>query len=1160
MADQTITPLLAALAAGGPVRAQGLRGSSRAYLLARVLTRRARPLLVLTPTLTEARRFAAELQFFLGDAPPKDALPWDPGVVVYPAWEMAPFEGIPPVPEVSARRLAALFRARHGGAFALVAPVTALLQRTAPPEAIEGASTLVSVGEELDRDRLARALVASGYHVVGQVEERGEASLRAGIVDVFAPFYPEPLRIELCGDEVASIRTFDPGTQRSTGRLAAAALLPAREVVADEAALERALGRLRARCRELGKTRAETAEALEALRSSPLSPLRDALFPYFHEACPPLWAHLPPGTLVVLDEAGAVEERAQEFLREVELGHARAVERGQLVPTRGEAYLGAEEWAAFRDGAARLDLEELEAEAPPGRVLTLATRSNQDLTAALRQRRGAEGLLAPVSAEVAAARDRGWATWLVARGPGSAQKLRDLLAPYGVALGEPEPFPLEGPRAPGVHLALGHMARGFRFPEEGLLVLTESEILGEKVRRPAPSPRHGFRSTLAELEPGHGVVHADFGVGLYRGLVRLAVGGEDGDYLHLEYAGGDRLYLPVTRIGLVQRYRSPAEDLPRLDKLGGTAWEKCRRKAQEGIEQMAHELLELYARRQTATRPPYSGQDHAYREFAATFPYEETRDQARAIEDVLKDLGGPRPMDRLICGDVGYGKTEVALRAAFRAVADGRQVAVLVPTTVLAAQHARGFRRRFEPYPVTVEMLSRFVSPADQKGVLERVAKGGVDVVVGTHRLLQRDVRWKDLGLVVIDEEHRFGVAHKERLKELRAQVDVLTLSATPIPRTLNLGLSGVRDLSIIETPPADRLAVRTTLSRFDEELVREALRRELHRGGQVYFVHNRVQSIEAMADQVRALVPEARVALGHGQMNERELESVMERFVGGEVDVLVCTAIIESGLDIPRANTIIINRADLFGLADLYQLRGRVGRSNLRAYALLLVPAEEDLTGDARKRLQALQEFTELGAGFKIATHDLEIRGAGDFLGKSQSGHIAAIGFDLYAELLEEAVQRLRGAPVDHPPEPEIRLKVPAHFPVDYVADPRQRLELYERLTRAADDPEVDDLRYELIDRYGPVPPPVEHLLAVMKIRRRLRALRATSFDFTGRELVLAFGDNPRVDPGRVLALVQGDPKHYRVTPDQRLLWAPGPVTGAEVLERAAELLNRLE
>jgi len=1047
----------------------------------------------------------------------------------------------------------------------MVAPVSAALQRTLPPQALAAAAVDVAVGAEVSRAAVAERLVTAGYHVVGQVAERGEASVRGGILDVYPPHYGQPLRLEFFGDEVESIRAFDPDTQRSTERFERATILPAREGVAGTAEVERAVQRLRNRCRELGLPRARLAEALESLRESTLSPLRELLFPYIYDWAPALWEHFPAETLVVLDEASPAEERAREFLGEVGVGAGRAAEREQVFPAAGEMYLEAEEWEGFLGEARRLDLEELETEGAPGETLSFATQSTQDLAAALRQNRGSERLLTPLAEELARARERGTAVWLVAHGAGTAEKLRDLLGPYGVDLPSPQPFPAEpaeaglGSAGGSVHLAVGALGRGFRFPAKGFSVITETEILGEKVRRPRLDRRRGFRSSLADLGPGDAVVHEDFGVGIYRGLVQLQVAGEEGDYLHLEYADGDRLYLPVTRIALVQKYSGPGEGLPRLDKLGGKAWEKARRKAQEGIEKMAHELLELYASRQLATRPAYPAPDHAYREFEATFPYEETPDQLSAIEDVLQDMGGPHPMDRLICGDVGYGKTEVGIRAAFRAVSDARQVAVLVPTTVLAAQHFQSFRRRFDGYPFTVEMLSRFVTPAEQKGVLERIARGGVDVVVGTHRLLQRDIKFRDLGLVVVDEEHRFGVSHKERLKRLRSQVDVLTLSATPIPRTLNMGLSGVRDLSVIETPPADRLAVRTTLARFDDDVLREALQRELNRGGQVYFVHNRVQSIAGMADHVRRLAPGARVGVGHGQMGERELEQVMERFVAGELDILVCTAIIESGLDIPRANTIVINRADLFGLADLYQLRGRVGRSSVRAYAYLVVPGESDLTVDARKRLQALQEFTELGAGFKIATHDLEIRGAGELLGKSQSGQMAAIGFDLYTELLEEAVRRLRGEPVEKPPEPEIRLRVPAHFPVDYVEDPRQRLELYERLTRASDGAEVEELRYELIDRYGPLPLPVEHLLEVMKIRRRMVELWATTLDYTGRDLVVAFGEAPRVDPERILTLVQGDPQRHRVTPDNRLIRAAGTLTPDQVLGAARELLNDL-
>jgi transcription-repair coupling factor (superfamily II helicase) len=1165
MSEPTVAPfpaLLAALRSGtGQLCADGLGSSSRAYVAARLLRELQRPLLVLTPTLSAARRFATEVEFFLGVVPGAADLPWDAPVVVYPGWETAPFEALPRLPEVSARRVAALFRAGHGGPFVCVAPVAAALQRTVPPAVLDGASRLVAVGEELDPAQLRTQLVDSGYHVVGQVEERGEASFRGGILDVFAPFYEQPLRIEFFGDEVESIRTFDPVSQRSSGKLTEAVILPAREVVADASQRDRAVTLLRRRCRELGRSRAETVEAVESLRDQSLSPLRDALFPYFYDAVPSLLAHFPEDTLLVFDEAGPTRERAGEVFGEVELGHARALERGQVVPEAAAEYLTPEEWTVLGGSRQVLCLEELslEGELPGWPRHPFNTRSNQDLSTALRQHRGSDRLLTPLVEELRRLTRRGWAVWLVARGDGSAQKLRDLLGEYRVELGAAEPFPPVPSGDGTLHLARGNLVRGFRFPEKKLLVVTGAEIFGEKVRR-RPAPRRGFRSSLAELSPGDAVVHADFGVGSYRGLEQLEVAGEGGDYLHLEYAGGDKLYLPVTRIALVQKYSAPGDGAPRLDKLGGTAWQKVRGKAAEGVEKMAHELLELYARRELSQRPAYPAADLMYREFEATFPYEETPDQAQAIAAVVGDLTGPRPMDRLICGDVGYGKTEVAIRAAFRVVTAGRQVAVLVPTTVLANQHFQGFRSRFDGYPVTVEMLSRFVSAPEQKQVLARIESGGVDVVVGTHRVIQRDVKWNNLGLVVVDEEHRFGVSHKERIKKLRAQVDMLALSATPIPRTLNFALSGVRDLSVIETPPADRLAVRTHLARFDDDVVREAIERELNRGGQVYFVHNRVRSIADLAQRVRELVPRARIGVGHGQMRERELEQVMEQFVAGELDVLVCSAIIESGLDIPRANTILINRADRFGLADLYQLRGRVGRSNLRAYAYLLVPAETELTPDARRRLQALQEFTELGAGFKIATHDLEIRGAGEFLGKAQSGHIAAIGFDLYAELLEDAVQRLRGEPAQKAPEPEIHLKVPAHFPLEYVEDPRQRLELYERLTRVADAAAVDELRYELIDRYGPLPLPVENLLQVMQIRRWLVELWALGLDYTGKGLVVSLSEVSRVEPERILALVQSDPAAYRLTPDHRLSWQCGALEAQGILSAAGDLLKRLD
>jgi transcription-repair coupling factor (superfamily II helicase) len=598
--------------------------------------------------------------------------------------------------------------------------------------------------------------------------------------------------------------------------------------------------------------------------------------------------------------------------------------------------------------------------------------------------------------------------------PGQAHRLHELLVPYSLPLHLSEGrFPTGRRDAAGkVEILVGEISRGFRLPEGELVVIAEEEIFGKRIKRRGISEvrKKQILTSLAELKPGDYMVHIDFGVGLYKGLQHLTIDTLEGDFLLLEYAGGDKLYLPVDRINLVQRYVGSEGMNPILDKLGGSGWEKKKAKVLESVREMAEELLKIYASRMVHEWFAFSRPDDLYREFEASFAFEETPDQLSAIEDVLQDMASDKPMDRLICGDVGYGKTEVAMRGAFKAAMDGKQVAVLVPTTVLAQQHLETFRNRFDAYPVKVEMVSRFRTPREQKAILEEVKKGDVDVIIGTHRLLQKDIEFKDLGLVIIDEEHRFGVAHKERMKQYRSVVDVMTLTATPIPRTLHMSLTGIRELSIIDTPPVDRLSIKTFVARFSDELIREAILRELRRGGQVFFVHNRVQSIHAMAEYLKQLVPEAKLAVGHGQMNEKDLEQAMLAFMHGETNLFLCTTIIESGLDIPNANTMIVNRADTFGLAQLYQLRGRVGRSRQRAFAYFLIPGEGSISSDARERLKIMQELTELGAGFRIATHDLEIRGAGDLLGAKQSGNIAAVGFELYTELLEEAVSRLKG------------------------------------------------------------------------------------------------------------------------------------------------------
>jgi len=690
-------------------------------------------------------------------------------------------------------------------------------------------------------------------------------------------------------------------------------------------------------------------------------------------------------------------------------------------------------------------------------------------------------------------------------------------------------------------------------PVDELVVVTEEEIFGPRERRPrrAHWPEGAAVEALSQLSLGDYVVHAEHGIGIYRGLVELRLGGAQGEFLRLEYEGGDRLFVPVYRLNLIQRFAGSDGRVPRIDKLGGASWEKAKRTVRKSLRNMTQELLAVHAARELAPGYAFSPRDRHLEEFEATFPYEETQDQLAAIEDVLADLQQPKPSDRLVCGDVGYGKTEVAIRAAFRVAMDGKQVAVLVPTTVLCQQHEETFRKRFEGHPVAIESLSRFCTNRQAKEVLEGLASGKVDIVIGTHRLLQKNVRFRNLGLLVIDEEHRFGVA------QIKKTVDVLTLTATPIPRTLQMAFSGIRDLSVINTPPADRFAIRTQVCRFSDSLIREAILREMRRGGQAFFVHNRVQSIPAAAKRLERVVPEANVIVAHGQMRERDLEQRMLRFMHGEADVLLCTTIIESGLDIQRANTILINRADTFGLAQLYQLRGRVGRGSQRAYAYLLIPgSEEILSDDARRRLEAIQDLTELGSGFRLANMDLEIRGAGNLLGAEQSGCLAAVGYDTYMQMLEETMDELRGKVREAEVDPEIRLPVAARLPGEYVAAVSQRLVLYKRLASCRDDADVDRIRDELLDRFGPLPSEAVNLLEVIRLKILARRLGVVAVDVSRGEIVLSAGETTNVDPQRLLNLLKQGGGGLRVAPNHKI-YAPVPRRrGPEALFTAARRL----
>jgi len=744
-------------------------------------------------------------------------------------------------------------------------------------------------------------------------------------------------------------------------------------------------------------------------------------------------------------------------------------------------------------------------------------------------------------------------------------RLRELLANYNyqLPLVETSLPPLMERTDFAQAIICGQLNHGFRMPEAGLVVVTFDEIFGTQKRQPAGTtkrhPSH-FLTSLSELKQDDFVVHLDHGIGVYRGLKFLQVAGVGGEFLHLEYEGGDRLYLPVDRINMVQKYIGGDGAQPALDRLGGTSWEKVKAKARKSIFAMAEELVQLYALREAREGTAFASPDAMYQEFEAAFEYEETPDQQRAIDETLAGMQNKKPMDRLICGDVGYGKTEVAMRAAFLAVEGGKQVAVLAPTTILAQQHLQTFRHRFRNHPVRIEMVSRFLTNKEIAEILQDMATGKVDIVIGTHRLLQKDVEFKNLGLVIIDEEHRFGVVHKERLKKLRQLVDVLSLTATPIPRTLHMSLVGIRDLSIIETPPVDRLAIQTYVTRYDDRLIRDAILREIDRSGQVFFLHNRVETIDRLALKLAELVPEAKFAVAHGQMRPKELEKVMLDFFNNQTQVLVCSAIIESGLDFPNANTIIINRADRFGLAQLYQLRGRVGRSHRHAYAYLLIPGEQAITPDAEKRLRALQEIDGLGGGFKLAMHDLEIRGAGNLLGEQQSGQIHAVGFELYTEMMEKAIQELKGEDVLPEVDPEIRLGIPAYFPDSYIPDANQRLYFYKRLASLRDDQELAELKEEIIDRFGPYTTVVENLFLVMNLRRTLKEFLVQQISVADGRVYLLFHPESPVKVDKVLELIQKQKNRFRLMPDGRLSFAPKNLDWEPLVEEVSELLRSIE
>ncbi|GIW44677.1 MAG: transcription-repair-coupling factor [Candidatus Binatia bacterium] len=1122
------------------VRIQGLRGGARSFFLRQLACLQSQPILVVTETPAAAEALYDELSWWLGEAETKT--PLERRVHVFPAYDVPPLEELSPTPEVVAQRVHALYQLLHGRAPVLIAPVEALLQKVPPRERMRERWKYLVARDEVDRDALARDLVRWGYRRVELVEDRGDLALRGAVVDVYPPAYALPIRIYLDGDSIQELHQFDPVTQRSLGPLDELLLLPMREFDHDAVFDPAVIRAVEERAFSLEVAREERVRLVAGLESGIPFPGIERLLPLAYGGeLDPVASYLPDDVLVCFDGPAAVEVAVEAAAEDIRKRAQAKLDAQQFFLPPELLYLTAKEWRELFASRPRLEIEGLELLLPAGDepLMTVACHSVREARVE-RVAGRREVSFAPVAARLRDWLREGYKILLVSQQSVQASRLRSLLENHGLAVAQVASVEeaLSRPRSAELLLVFGHLATGFRLAASKLVVLSEADLLGsERQRRRSQRLDIGqLLRNLSELKPGDYVVHVDFGVARYRGLAHLNINGTANDYLHLEYAGNDSLYIPVDRITVLQKYVGADGSAPPLDRLGSTRWARVKQKTKESILAMAKELIDIYAHREAMERNPYPAPDAYYREFEAAFPFEETEDQLRAIEDVLADMQKPKPMDRLVCGDVGFGKTEVAMRAAFLAVMDGRQVAVLVPTTVLAQQHLHTFRKRFEGYPVRIEMVSRFHSAKENAAIVSALKEGTVDIVIGTHRLLQNDVEFRRLGLLIIDEEHRFGVRHKEKIKQMRKLVDCLTLTATPIPRTLQMAFLGIRDLSVIETPPVDRLAVRTYVTRYDEHVIREALLREKARGGQAFFVHNRVDSIEIRARQLRQLVPECSFVVAHGQMPERELERVMTDFVEGRFDVLVCSAIIESGLDIPTANTIIIDRADHFGLAQLYQLRGRVGRSHERAFAYLLIPGEQLITREAQLRLKALQELDDLGGGFRLATSDLEIRGAGNLLGKEQSGQIAAVGFELYQQMLAEAVQELRGEVVEYEVEPEMHLGISAFIPATYVPDEHQRVVLYRRLAQARTAAELDALAAELRDRFGPIPPPVDSLLRVMDLRRILKLHKVERLKVSGPQVTLQFHHQANVDVQRLIALVRSGKGRFAIPADFQL------------------------
>ena len=1144
----------------GRISVSGLTPTAKALILALAHRGAARPLLIIVADNRAAEEMLPAVQAFCeltAAASPES-------VIALPCFDILPFENLSPHPEIQEQRASALWKMATGAAAIVITPICATLVRMRAAEFYADLARIVRRGDTLDPETLIERLNRVGYVPVDVVEMPGQHALRGGILDVYSPQADRPVRIEFFGDEVESIRKFEPASQRSSTPIDQAAILPLIETpMTDEV-----LGAIHAR---LSGSRVSGSEGVieRAVLAGGVS-----VFPGWEFYAPLAGAagtvfDLLPRAAVLVDEPATVDRELDHWLSRVTEVHERSG-IGNLVRPE-ELFLSEGEWRQRIASLPGGSLEHLGLDTPPsgdGAHLLQVSLLSQPTTRF-------HGSMPAVVEEVQRLTSEGRRVLFAVPSMGEVERLADIFTEYNV------PFRLGSRAAAGTDSYLDEtvyfaedlstttivkvaIADGVAFPDARLVVYGARDLFDESelaVTRPLrqKSKVSAFLSDFRDLAVGDYVVHVEHGIGQYQGLKEIAQGDITEEFMVLEYAEGARLYVPLTRLDLVQKYRSAEGGAkPPLSRLGTAQWAKTKARVKKAMQDMADELLKLYAERQMAKGHSFSADSEWQKEFEDAFEHNETEDQDEAIKDVKRDMESQQPMDRLLCGDVGYGKTEVAMRAAFKAVSDNKQVAVLAPTTVLTFQHFETFKQRFAAFPIKIEMISRFRAPRQQKEIVEKVEAGKVDILIGTHRLLSRDIKFHDLGLVVVDEEQRFGVRHKERLKKLKKEVDVLTMSATPIPRTLHMSLTGLRDMSVIETPPKDRIAIQTVVAGFDEKLIKTAIEHELERGGQAYFVHNRVDSICEIAAKVQELVGHARVIVGHGQMSESELENVMLKFIRHEADVLVATTIIENGLDIPLCNTIIINRADRHGLSELYQLRGRVGRSNRRAYAYLLVPADAELTAIARRRLAALKEFSDLGAGFKIAALDLELRGAGNLLGGQQSGHIDAVGFELYTTMLERTVREIKGEAAPEEISTQLNLGISIRIPNEYIPEENQRLRMYKRVAGVESESQLADVREELEDRYGDPPLAVRYLLDYAALKLLCQRVGVASIDRRRDIVNVRFTQNAVVESERLARFVASQ-KGAQFSPSGILKFPLVSTRAEEVLERLRGLLGEL-